>query len=94
MKEKGFQRGIAASLDMPLELGSGAVKITVVDGSSVLVENHGGIRRFTSTEIVVGTEEKELVIRGAGLSLTLLKKDEIEAEGDIFGVYYKKDGGK
>ena len=89
MKKEDARRGIAASLDMPLELERGIAKITIV-GGSVLVENYGEIRKFSEERVVLRCGKKDLVIRGKGLSLGLLKKDEIEAEGEILGVYFEE----
>ena len=92
MKKESRGRGVAAALDMPLDLERGIVKVTLIGDLSVLVENHGGIRGFSPQRIAVNVGDRVLVIRGDGMCLRFLKKDEIEAEGRIFSVAFEKEG--
>ncbi|MBQ1251764.1 MAG: sporulation protein YqfC [Firmicutes bacterium] len=94
MKNETRRRGMAAALDMPLELERGIVKVTMIGDVSVLVENHGGIRAFSPHRVAVNVGDGVLVIRGEGMCLKLLKKDEVEAEGRIFGVDFEKGGAR
>lgn len=92
MKNETRRRGVAAALDIPMELERGVVKVTMIGGFSVLVENHDGIRAFSPRCIAVRVGDDDLVIRGEEMCLRLLKKDEVEAEGRIFGVSFEKGG--
>ena len=90
MKREEMERYAAASLDMPAELAHGVPRIVITGDQSVLVENHGGIRGFSSERMRIGCLYGEIVIEGEGLRLGLLKKEELEAEGEIRGVYFEK----
>lgn len=90
MRKEEIERYAAASLDMPAELAHGVPRIVITGDQSVLVENHGGIRGFSSERMRIGCLYGEIVIEGEGLRLGLLKKEELEAEGEIRGVYFEK----
>lgn len=92
MKKEDMGRSLAASLDMPAELTGGVPKISITGNSSILVENHSGIRGFSAEEVRVGCCYGEIVIRGKELRLRLLKKDEIEAEGEICSLAFQERG--
>lgn len=90
MRKEDMQRYAAASLDMPAELASGVPRIVVTGNHRVLVENHGGIYGFSPEQVRVACLYGELVIEGRHLELRLLKKDELEAEGEITGVSFRE----
>ncbi|MGM9567690.1 MAG: YabP/YqfC family sporulation protein [Clostridia bacterium] len=90
MKKEDMQRYAASSLDLPAELAAGVPRIVVTGNQSVLVENHGGILGFRPDQIKIGCLYGEIVVEGKGLRLRLLKKDELEAEGEIQSVSFQK----
>lgn len=90
MKKEDMGRYVASSLDMPAELALGVPRIVITGNDSVLVENHGGIRGFCSDQVRIGCLYGEIIIDGENLCLRLLKKDELEAEGEIYGVSFFK----
>ena len=91
MKKEDMQQYAASSLDLPAELATGVPRIVVTGNHSVLVENHGGIRGFCPDQIKIGCLYGEILVEGKDLRLRLLKKDEIEAEGEIFGISFQKE---
>ena len=91
MKKEDLSRNIAASFDMPGELMTGVPKITLTGNRSILVENHSGIRGFSSEEVGIGCCYGEIEIIGKDLRLCLLKRDEIEVEGEIRSVSYHEE---
>lgn len=92
MKKEDLSRNIAASFDMPGELMTGVPKITLTGNRSVLVENHSGIRGFSAENVRIGCCYGEMEITGKDLQLRLLKKDEIEVEGEIRSLGYHEEG--
>ena len=90
MKREEMERYAAASLDMPAELAHGVPRIVITGNQSVLVENHGGIRGFSPKQMKIGCVYGEIVVEGEGLRLSLLKKEELDAEGEIRGVFFDK----
>ena len=95
VKKEDLSRNLAASFDMPGELMTGVPKITLTGNSSILVENHSGIRGFSAERVCIGCCYGEMEIIGRDLQLRLLKKDEIEVEGEIRSVgYLGERGGK
>lgn len=91
MKKDQIGRNLAASLDMPAELTSGIPKITITGGGNLLVENHGGICGFSAEEICVSCSFGTIVVNGKNLQLCLLKKDEIEVEGELSSVAFRRE---
>lgn len=94
MKKEELGGRLASSFDMPVEFAAGVPKITLGGNVSVLVENHNGIRRFSSEEVRIGCCYGEIVICGQDLQLCLLKKDEVEAVGIIRSVAYAEQEGR
>ncbi len=92
MKKEDMERYAASSLDMPAELAFGVPRIVVTGNQSVLVENHGGIRGFRPDQVRVSCLYGDIVIEGSDLRLRLLKKDELEAEGEIRSVSFREEG--
>ena len=91
MKKEDLSRNLAASFDMPGELMAGVPKITLTGNRSILVENHSGIRGFSEGKVCIGWCYGEMEIIGKELRLRLLKKDEIEVEGEICSVGYREE---
>lgn len=93
MKKEDMSSRLASSFDFPVELMAGVPKIVINGNDSILVENHGGIHRFSAEEVRLGCCCGEIVIRGRNLQLCLLKKDEVEATGVICAVAYEDEEG-
>ena len=90
MKKEDLSRSLAASFDMPDELMTKMPKIIITGNHSVLVENHGGIYGFSADKVCIGSSCGMIVIGGGDLELRLLKKEEIEVEGNIRSVSYEE----
>ncbi|MBE3593701.1 MAG: sporulation protein YqfC [Candidatus Carbobacillus altaicus] len=67
-------------LDMP--------RITVVGPIHVTVENHRGLSLFTAEEVRLLAAVGQIVVRGEGLVIRALSKDEIFIEGHVKGIVY------
>ena len=91
MKKTDMERYVVSSLDLPAELSPGIPRIIITGNDSVLVENHSGIREFCSQRIRISCGYGEIVIEGKDLCLRLLKKDELEAEGEVCGVSFLRE---
>ncbi len=67
-----------ALLDVP--------RITLVGDLAVFIQNHRGIRRFTSELLEVATGRGTLVVRGEGMVLGGIGAEEIRLVGRIRGI--------
>ena len=72
----------AEKLELPGE-ALGALLITVIGKSRVLVENHRGILGYSEEEIVLGTGKGRLSLIGDGLHLTAMNQSEVLIHGTI-----------
>ena len=84
MQKEKISGFVASSLALPADLSNGTARIILVGNCAVRVENHDGIRGFRPDEIRVASGKGEIVITGKGLSLSVLAKEELVAEGTIF----------
>ncbi len=55
---------------------------------SLRIENHKGIVKYTSEEIMINTTLGTAVISGEGMSIFSLIKEEVIIKGIIYGVRY------
>lgn len=90
MKKETVRRKLSATLDMPVDFAGGMPRIVLTGNRTVLVENHNGIRAFRSDQVRIACIYGEIIIDGKNMRLNFLKKDEIEAEGDIVAVSYRQ----
>ena len=72
----------AEKLELPGE-ALGALLITVIGKSRVLVENHRGIEQYSKEFIRLGARGGSLSIYGNGIRLRILGKNKLALEGNI-----------
>jgi len=58
-------------------------RITMIGDIHIYVENHRGILRFTSQEIILKVTNGEIKIKGSNLVIKMLLTEEILIEGKI-----------
>lgn len=75
MKKTNASMLITAHLELP--------RITMIGDIHVYIENHHGIVKFTSTEIILNISSGQLVIKGRGLVIKMLLTAEMLVEGKI-----------
>ena len=86
MKNAVRKRSITKLLDLPAEVLPGVPRLTMSGGSEVLVENHGGLRSYTSDLIEVRGRNMLIQIRGEDLELAAMTKTDIIIRGIIVAV--------
>ena len=92
MQKENISGFAASSLALPADLSRGTARVTLIGSGIIRIENHDGIRGFRPEEIRVASGKGEIAITGKGLSLTVLAKEELVAEGTI--VCLKLDSGE
>lgn len=90
MKKEEIRQQLSTALDMPVDIAGGAPRIVLTGNNGVLVENHNGIRAFDSEQVRIACIYGEIIIDGKNMRLEFLKKDEIEATGEIIAVSYRQ----
>ena len=86
MKNAVRKRSITELLDLPADVLPGVPRLTMSGGSEVLVENHGGLRSYTSDLIEVRGRNMLIQIRGEDLELAAMTKTDIIIRGIIVAV--------
>ena len=75
----------AEKLELPGE-ALGALLITVIGKSRVLVENHRGIEQYSEEFIRLGAQGGAMSVYGSGIRLRILGKNKLALEGEIRSV--------
>ena len=79
---------IADKLDIPGEILPGVPKITITGRRRALIENHGGILKYSGELIELGGKTK-ILIRGDGLRLVAMNKKDMVIAGRILSAEYE-----
>lgn len=83
MRRKKIDLDAAAEkLELPGE-ALGALLVTVIGKSRVLVENHRGIEQYSEEFVRLGTRGGSVSIYGSGIKLRILGKNKLALEGNI-----------
>ena len=83
-----LQKLMGETFDVPKEISMSMVKITLTGSSSLLAENHKGIKEYSEEKIVFDSVENSVLIYGQRLLLRSLTNDEIFIEGEIAGLSF------
>ena len=84
MSLKSALNRVAAAADIPWF--GGLPEIRVIAMHTVLIEPHGGIRSFSGDCVLADAGEGLLCVRGHGLVLKDMSRQEIRLTGDIKAV--------
>lgn len=83
MREK-----LVDTLELPAEITLNVPKITILAKKEITVENHKGVMRFSTTELVVNTSLGALTIKGDNLEIAFVGGTTITLKGNFKGVVY------
>ena len=81
-----WKEKLTARLALPGELLDGVPRLTLTGGGQVLVENHGELLSYSDELVEVGCGRLRLRIRGEGLLLRAMDREELLVTGRIFCV--------
>lgn len=76
------------TLDLPADIALNLPKITIIAKKEITVENHKGIMRFSTNELVINTTEGALTIKGDNLEIAFVGGTTISLKGNFKGVVY------
>lgn len=86
MRRKKIDLDAAAErLELPAE-ALGALLVTVIGKSRVLVENHRGIEQYSEEYIRLGAQGGAVSVYGSGIRMRILGKNKLALEGKIRSV--------
>src|SRR5690625_1463909 len=84
-KLRGF---ITNALDLPKDVTFDLPRITMIGNMQLYVENHRGVRSFTSEKLSLGLSVGYLEITGESLVIRAIHTDEVFIEGVIGDIKY------
>lgn len=76
------------SLELPRDIMYGAVIITAMGRSQVLVENYKGIIEYTREKIRLQTKNCQVTVQGKQLVVEYYTNEEMKITGFIQGISY------
>jgi len=79
---------IVESLELPRDIMYGAVIITAMGRSQVLVENYKGIIEYTIEKIRLQTKNCQVTVQGKQLVVEYYTNEEMKITGFIQGISY------
>ncbi|MCL6450355.1 MAG: YabP/YqfC family sporulation protein [Acetobacteraceae bacterium] len=84
----GLRARVVEWLDLPPDLGSGAHRLTLLGTSRLILENHRGIIAYSPQCLVVGVARGQVEVRGEGLTVSRVHRDEVVVAGDIRSISF------
>jgi len=81
---------ITRVFELPSEI-LGRSRMVLSGNSDLFIENHGGICKYTPTEICVKVPELLVCVRGAGLLLKALGKENLIIFGEIGEIIFEPE---
>jgi sporulation protein YqfC len=75
-------------IDVPREVATYSPLITLEDKTSITIENHLGLKQYSSTEIRVLLNKMTLLICGCNLIIDYINNEKICIKGEIIVVKY------
>ena len=73
-------------LDLPPDVVLDLPKLTAIGDRQLSVENHRGIIEYTPDLIRIGTNRGEIRVRGRGLAIGSILKEEILLVGQMYSI--------
>lgn len=83
---KKLTERLAQRLELPGELLAGVMRLTLIGGERVLIENHKGLLDYTDECVEVSGGKMRLRVRGNGLLLRSMSSEEVLVTGRVFAV--------
>jgi len=79
---------ITSFLEMPKEMLTGYIKMSIVDNNYIILEGSSKIEDYTDSYIKLKTDKYIVILEGRRLDIREMNKDEIIIEGKINNISY------
>lgn len=91
MKEMvdGIQEVIINKLDFPRELIKNSYKLIIEEDEYLTIENHRGILKFNSDEVVLKVNKGTICIKGSKFIIVYISGKTLKLKGIFKGVSYE-----
>lgn len=92
MKEivDGIQNVMINKLDFPRELIKNSYRLIIEENEFLTIENHRGILKFGSDEVILKVNGGVISIKGSGFSIVYISGKTLKLKGFFKGVNYEK----
>jgi sporulation protein YqfC len=87
-----LRKWTAAILDLPQDVALDLPRVTLIGGIQLTVENHRGVKHFSSQSLRLAMERGELEVSGENLVIRSIGAEEVFVEGHILGVMLHPQG--
>ncbi len=84
---------LTEGMNLPAEPLPGIPLIEVFGNSRVLIENHGGVCRYTDNEICVNVSYGRVSVQGSCLEVTRMTREQLIISGCVMCVRLIRNGG-
>ena len=85
-KMQSFYRTLTKKLDLPAEPLPGISVAEVWGDGRILIENHKGVIGYSREEVLVKTSCGRMEIRGEGLALSMMSREQLVISGKITAI--------
>ncbi|OZB91678.1 sporulation protein YqfC [Paenibacillus sp. XY044] len=75
-------------LDIPQDVLFDLPRITMVGNKELYIENHRGVRHFSSDKMILSLSQGLLEIEGSGLMIRSILPEEVMIEGLVTNIKY------
>lgn len=89
-----LQKFTQEMLDLPQDLLFDLPRLTLIGNKELHIENHRGVRHFSSERLVLSLTQGALEIKGTGLFIQAIQSSEVTIEGEIHHIHYIEMGEK
>lgn len=94
MKNRLWMQRLAEEMEMSGEVAPGRPLVEICGERRVLIENHRGVLSYGSEQISVSVSYGEVVVRGCGLELARMTREQLVICGRVDGVSLVRRGRK
>ncbi|MDI9450694.1 MAG: sporulation protein YqfC [Limnochordia bacterium] len=87
--ERGLKKAakkLVSTMELPADAILDLPRITMIGNTELMVENHKGIEKYTSTEVRIRITGGHMAIHGCRLIVRFIDKDDLKLEGVITNI--------
>jgi len=88
-RKKKWRESLVDLLELPREIMLNQPRLTLIGNLQCYMENHCGVIEYTGERIRIAVSSGEVIIRGSGLMIRYLGREELAVDGEIAGLDYE-----
>jgi len=87
-KKRNVKKDIVQAFGLAPE-AVGCVRITAIDNTDIVIENHGRVAEYTSRKAAIDAGALYITVEGEGLSLESLGAENVDIKGSISAIRFE-----